>query len=65
MDPQKIKALDKDHHIHSWSVQSQLDPMVFDHGLGAIMWDAEGNRSLLVEKMVGIPLTISTTSSLP
>ncbi len=46
MDPQKIKALDKAHHIHSWSIQSQLDPMVFDHGLGAVIWDAEGNRYL-------------------
>jgi len=46
MDPQTIKALDKAHHIHSWSIQSQLDPMVFDHGLGAVLWDAEGNRYL-------------------
>ncbi len=46
MDAAKIKALDKAHHLHSWSIQSQLDPMVFDHGKGAEMWDAEGNRYL-------------------
>jgi len=46
MDAAKIKALDKAHHLHSWSIQSQLDPLVFSHGQGALMWDADGKRYL-------------------
>lgn len=46
MKPDKIKELDKAHIIHSWSVQSQLDPMMFDHGKGAELWDSDGKRYL-------------------
>ena len=46
MKPEKIKSLDKAHIMHSWSVQSQLDPLAFDHGKGAVMWDVDGNRYL-------------------
>lgn len=46
MDATRIKALDKAHHLHSWSIQSQLDPVVFSHGRGAEMWDANGKRYL-------------------
>lgn len=44
MDADTIKRLDKEHHLHSWSVQGQLDPIVFDHGEGACFWDAYGKR---------------------
>ena len=46
MEADKIKALDKAHHMHSWSVQSQLNPLVFDHGEGAVFWDKDGKRYL-------------------
>jgi taurine--2-oxoglutarate transaminase len=46
MDAAEIKLLDRRHHLHSWSVQGALDPMVFDHGQGASFWDADGNRYL-------------------
>jgi len=46
MDASRVKALDRAHHLHSWSVQGQLDPIVFSHGQGAAFWDAEGKRYL-------------------
>jgi len=46
MDAAKIKALDRAHHLHSWSVQCLLDPVVFDHGQGAVFWDVAGRRYL-------------------
>lgn len=46
MDGAKIKALDKQYHMHSWSVQKALDTIVFDHGKGAEFWDMDGKRYL-------------------
>ncbi|MBW2617434.1 MAG: aminotransferase class III-fold pyridoxal phosphate-dependent enzyme [Deltaproteobacteria bacterium] len=46
MDSARIKALDRAHHLHSWSIQGQLDPIIFDHGQGAVYWDTEGKRYL-------------------
>lgn len=46
MDAAEIKRLDKTHHIHSWSVQGQLDPIVVDRAEGSCFWDADGKRYL-------------------
>ena len=46
MEPTTIKQIDRAHHIHSWSVQCALDPIIFDHGKGACFWDAGGKRYL-------------------
>jgi len=46
MEAKTIKSIDRAHMLHSWSVQSQLDPMVFDRGEGSCLWDADGNRYL-------------------
>jgi taurine---2-oxoglutarate transaminase len=44
MDSLEIKRLDRAHHLHSWSIQGAIDPMVFDHGKGACFWDGSGKR---------------------
>jgi taurine--2-oxoglutarate transaminase len=46
MDAAEVKRLDRAFHLHSWSVQGALDPIVFDHGKGACFWDANGKRYL-------------------
>ncbi|MEW6261670.1 MAG: aminotransferase class III-fold pyridoxal phosphate-dependent enzyme [Thermodesulfobacteriota bacterium] len=46
MDAQEIKRLDREHHLHSWSVQGVLDPIVFDRAQGSCFWDAAGKRYL-------------------
>jgi taurine--2-oxoglutarate transaminase len=46
MEAAEIKTLDRTHHLHSWSVQGALDPMVFDRGEGSCFWDANGKRYL-------------------
>ncbi len=46
MDAAAVKSSDRAHHLHSWSVQNQLDPLVFSHGRGAVFWDADGKRYL-------------------
>ena len=46
MDPSEIKKLDREHHLHSWSVQGALDPIVFDKAEGSCFWDADGKRYL-------------------
>lgn len=46
MEPKRIKEIDRSHHLHSWSVQKLLDPMIFDHGKGVEMWDTDGKRYL-------------------
>lgn len=46
MDANEIKRLDKTYHLHSWSVQGALDPIVFDHAEGACFFDANNKRYL-------------------
>ena len=46
MDASEIKKLDREHHLHSWSVQGALDPIVFDKAEGSCFWDADGKRYL-------------------
>ncbi|MEU8072822.1 aspartate aminotransferase family protein [Micromonospora sp. NPDC049151] len=38
--------LDRAHVFHSWSAQSQLDPMVVERAEGSYFWDGDGNRYL-------------------
>ncbi len=44
MEASEIKRLDHEHHLHSWSVQGAVDPMVFDRAEGSCFWDADGKR---------------------
>ena len=46
LSKEAIKALDRRHIVHSWSVQADLDPMVIDSGRGVHFWDADGNKYL-------------------
>jgi taurine--2-oxoglutarate transaminase len=46
MDAAEIKRLDREHHLHPWSVQGALDPIVFDHAEGSCFWDTNGKRYL-------------------
>jgi len=46
LDARRIQELDKQHVLHSWSVQNQLQPLVVAGGEGRYFWDAEGNRYL-------------------
>jgi taurine--2-oxoglutarate transaminase len=46
LSQETIKALDRRHIIHSWSVQADLDPMVVETGKGVYFWDADGNKYL-------------------
>jgi len=46
MEAEEIKRIDREHHLHSWSVQGALNPLVFDHGQGVYFWDSEGKRYL-------------------
>src|SRR4051794_2663905 len=46
LDAKRIQELDKQHVLHSWSVQNQLNPPVIAGGEGRYFWDTEGNRYL-------------------
>lgn len=46
MDKQEIKKYDRENHLHSWSVQSAIDPIVVDHAKGSCFYDADGKRYL-------------------
>ena len=40
----QVVALDREHLIHSWSVQSALKPIPVARGEGRYFWDYEGKR---------------------
>ena len=44
MTKEEIKSLDKEHVLHSWSVQGTLDPMVVTKAEGIYFYDADGNK---------------------
>src|SRR5690348_5600231 len=46
LDAKRIAELDKQHVLHSWSVQNQISPLVVTGGEGRHFWDADGNRYL-------------------
>ncbi len=43
---QEIYANDRQHVLHSWSVQTKLDPLVVDHAEGVYFWTADGKKYL-------------------
>src|SRR6476469_1088518 len=48
-DPQaqeRIRELDKQHVLHSWSVQNAINPLPVAGAEGRYFWDYEGNRYL-------------------
>ena len=46
MSGSDIKRYDRQYIVHSWSVQSALDPMVITRTQGVYMWDENGKRYL-------------------
>ena len=46
LSKETIKALDRRHIVHSWSVQDDLDPLVVERSEGVYFWDIDGNRYL-------------------
>ena len=46
MNMSDIKRLDREHVIHSWSVQAAVDPLVITKTQGVYMWDENGKRYL-------------------
>src|SRR5436190_20543531 len=46
LDAKRIQELDREHVLHSWSVQSQISPLPVAGGEGRYFWDHDGNRYL-------------------
>src|SRR5215217_6204033 len=46
LDAKRIQELDKQHVLHSWSVQNQISPPAIAGGEGRYFWDHDGNRYL-------------------
>src|SRR5204863_1813437 len=46
LDTKRIEELDRQHVLHSWSVQSQISPLAVAGGEGRYFWDQDGNRYL-------------------
>jgi taurine--2-oxoglutarate transaminase len=46
MDKAEIRKYDREHHLHSWSVQGALDPIVIDRAEGSCFFDMDGKRYL-------------------
>src|SRR3954469_15169801 len=46
LDARRIQELDKQHVLHSWSVQNQISPLPVAGAEGRYFWDYEGNRYL-------------------
>jgi taurine--2-oxoglutarate transaminase len=46
LDAKRIRELDRQHVLHSWSVQNQLSPLAVAGAEGRYFWDHEGNRYL-------------------
>ena len=44
MSQSDVKRYDKEYVVHSWSVQSALDPLVITKTQGVHMWDENGKR---------------------
>jgi taurine--2-oxoglutarate transaminase len=43
MSQSEVKKYDKEFVVHSWSVQSALDPIVITKTKGVEMWDEKGS----------------------
>ena len=44
LDAKRIQELDRQHVLHSWSVQSQIAPLPIAGAEGRYFWDHDGNR---------------------
>src|SRR4051794_14504928 len=57
LDAKRIQELDKQHVLHSWSVQNQLAPPAIAGGEGRYFWDHDGNRYLdFASQLVNVSL---------
>src|SRR3954454_17781161 len=57
LDATRIQELDKQHVLHSWSVQNQLAPPAIAGGEGRYFWDHDGNRYLdFASQLVNVSL---------
>jgi taurine--2-oxoglutarate transaminase len=45
-EARRAYELDRQYVFHTWSTQSELDPMVFVNAEGSYLWDGEGRRYL-------------------
>src|SRR5215203_5970900 len=43
---QRVRELDKEYVLHSWSVQSAISPMPISHAAGRYFWTHDGDRYL-------------------
>jgi len=56
-DVERVKALDRAHVVHSWSTQSQIDPLPVAGAAGSYFWDYSGRRYLdLASQAVNVNL---------
>ena len=46
LDAKRIQELDRQHVLHSWSVQDQISPLPVAGAEGRYFWDYDGNRYL-------------------
>src|SRR5205807_1198000 len=46
LDAKRIQELDRQHVLHSWSVQNQISPLPVAGAEGRYFWDHDGNRYL-------------------
>src|SRR6266550_2937852 len=46
LDAKRIQELDRQHVLHSWSVQDQISPLPVAGAEGRYFWDQDGNRYL-------------------
>jgi len=46
LDAKRIQELDRQHVLHSWSVQNQISPLPVAGAEGRYFWDYDGNRYL-------------------
>src|SRR6059058_87196 len=46
LDAERIQELDRQHVLHSWSVQNQISPLPVAGAEGRYFWDYDGNRYL-------------------
>ena len=54
---QRVRELDRDHVLHSWSVQSQINPIPVAGAEGRYFWDYDGKRYLdFASQMVNLNL---------
>src|ERR671932_1938892 len=57
LDAKRIQELDRQHVLHSWSVQNQISPLPVAGAEGRYFWDYDGNRYLdFASQLVNVSL---------